>query len=105
MKSALKYSKARLYANNELVSEYNSFFNYSKTSEFMFRAYEIFCQKGFVDINYLKTLNISKSTIYKYIKLAIEYKILRKHGANIVFVEEFLEHFENWAHNFYSYPG
>ena len=105
MKAALTYSKARLYANDELASDYNSFFNYSKTSEFLFLAYENFCKKGFVEINDLKTLNISQSTIYNYIKLAIEYKILRKDGANIVFVEEFVEHFENWAHNFYSYPG
>ena len=105
MKEALKYSRARLYANNHTASAYNNFFNYSKTSKFLFYSLEIFHLKGFVDIKDLKKMNISQSTIYNYINLAIEYKIMRKDGANIVFVEEFIEHFENWARKFFSHPG
>ena len=103
MTQALKYSKARIYSNEGNEGEYTNFFNYSKTSEFLFRSYEIYLEIGFVDLKRLSSLKISQSTIYNYLNLALEYKIMEKKGRNIIFTDEFVNHFEKWATNFYSY--
>jgi len=100
---ALKYSKARLHSNEGKGGKYTNFFNYAKTSEFLFRSYEIYSEIGFVDLKRLSSLKISNSTIYNYLNLALEYKIMEKKGRNIVFTDDFINHFEQWARNFYSY--
>lgn len=103
LSEALRYSKARLHSNEDKNSAYTQFFNYTKTSAFLFLSYEIFEELGFVDIKRLDKLGISTSTIYNYLNLALEYKIMERRGSNIVFTKEFVDHFEDWARNFYSY--
>jgi len=100
---ALRYSKARLHSNEGSEGVYTNFFNYAKTSEFLFRSYEIYSEIGFVDVKRLSSMKISKSTIYNYLNLSFRYNIMEKKGYNIVFTTEFLEYFEKWAINFYSY--